>query len=112
MLLAIEIMLTISAWKRGWKGFALIPGIVALFMGFILGATATSEAELMTFSLIFDGLLIAILIGMNIARRGEKVSGGESTHEPVVDEKKVVDFSPEHGTSEEHARAAADARGA
>lgn len=38
MLLIIEIALTIAAWKKGWKGWALLPGAVAFLMGFMVGA--------------------------------------------------------------------------
>lgn len=37
MLLIIEIALTVWAWMRGWKGFALLPLAIALPVGFVVG---------------------------------------------------------------------------
>ena len=42
MLLFIEIILTIVTWRKGWRGYALIPGISALLLGFIIGTILTS----------------------------------------------------------------------
>lgn len=38
MLLIAEIILTIFAWRKGWKWLSLIPMAAALFIGLLLGA--------------------------------------------------------------------------
>jgi hypothetical protein len=37
MLLIAEIILTVFAWRKGWKWYSLIPGGSALFLGFCVG---------------------------------------------------------------------------
>jgi len=40
MLLILEIILTIVSWKKGWRGWALLPLGTVLFIGFMVGAMA------------------------------------------------------------------------
>jgi len=40
MILVIEILLTISAWRKGWKGWALLPIGIGMSIGFLLGMSA------------------------------------------------------------------------
>lgn len=37
MLLIIEIMLTVTAWRRGWKALALLPVAICVGFGFVVG---------------------------------------------------------------------------
>ena len=37
MILILEIILTISAWRKGWKGWALLPMGICLSVGFLIG---------------------------------------------------------------------------
>ena len=39
MLMIAEIMLTVAAWKKGWKGYALLPGAIGFAVAFLIGAT-------------------------------------------------------------------------
>ena len=39
MLIVLEIILTISAWNRGWKWMALLPLGLLLVIGFLWGAS-------------------------------------------------------------------------
>jgi hypothetical protein len=68
MLLILEIVLVIWAWKRGWKGWALLPIVVcagvSFIYGFIFGGQDISLETLDAFTLIFDLGCIAALIGM------------------------------------------------
>ena len=67
MILFIEIALTISAWRKGWRGWALLPGVMALVLGALLGlamGTTATRGDLIVPSLMIDGLAIFALIGM------------------------------------------------
>jgi hypothetical protein len=65
MLLIIEILLTIAVWRKGWKGWALLPcGIMMLMAGVagIVAALSGVDPESLTVpSLILDGLYIVSL---------------------------------------------------
>ena len=76
MLLIIEIALTISAWKKGWRGRALLPlgvaGAIALIIGGAMGASGATTQDVMANSLAFvplDLAAIAALIVMNAKGR-------------------------------------------
>src|SRR4030042_6179325 len=75
-----EIGLTIWAWNRGWKGWALLPvplGYAAAFlMGFIMGAMGFSENDIIAPALILEGLIFAVLIFM--------IAKGRKQEEAVV----------------------------
>jgi hypothetical protein len=68
MIAVIEIMLTMAAWKRGWKGWALLPlgigFIMAFWAGSMLGAAGFSEDETYGICLVLDGVAILVLIVM------------------------------------------------
>ena len=73
MLLIAEIILTIFAWKAGWKWLALIPIGVAFLIGFVIGTqldSTTSLTGLSWFSL-FDVAVIGILIFMIVKKRNK-----------------------------------------
>ena len=40
MVLIIEILLTIRAWRKGWKAWALMPLGIGVLMGFFVGVAA------------------------------------------------------------------------
>jgi len=42
MLLIAEIILTVLAWRKGWKWLSLIPLGLAFIIGFIIGASGTT----------------------------------------------------------------------
>ena len=69
MLLILEILLTISAWRKGYKGWALLPVGLALFIGFRLGLNdpeAAASGDLLDYIWI-DILAVVILAVMNAA---------------------------------------------
>lgn len=45
MVLLIEIILTVKAWKNGWKGWALWPLAIVLTLGFMLGMYWTNTGR-------------------------------------------------------------------
>jgi hypothetical protein len=85
--LLIGIPLTITAWKRGWKGWAVLPLPLALVVqfviGLILGATAPAGTTVddlagtaIAVALVIDLLAAAVLVGMIVKPR-------RSASEPV-----------------------------
>jgi len=65
MLMIIEIMLTISVWQSGWKGWALLPlGIVfgfAVVMSMTVGTGGMTHKDLVIPCLMLDLAAIAAL---------------------------------------------------
>ena len=76
MILILEIVLTVMAWRRGWKGWALVPMAVALFVGFLWGAVAAASGgsmqDIWGASLLVDLALIGTLIAMVAHPRTEE----------------------------------------
>jgi len=68
MLLALEIGLTVAAWRRGWKAWALLPlgiGIVTVIMfGAILGGSGVSNGSIMAIGFVLDLVYIGVLATM------------------------------------------------
>ena len=71
MLIIVEIALTIWAWLRGWKAWALLPLGIALLIGFligfIMGAAVLEEGWLLL--LVIDVAAIGALIFMIVKPR-------------------------------------------
>lgn len=88
MLLILEIMLTISAWRKGYKALALIPVGLALLTGFLIG---TNNPELAESGDIFgfiwiDILTVVVLIIMIVFAKkpeDEEVQETEESGEPL-----------------------------
>jgi hypothetical protein len=63
VLLVLEIILTVVAWKRGWRWLALLPlgsGLLTAFaLGFVMGALGASENHIFVIGLACD--LVAIV---------------------------------------------------
>ncbi|MFC2069976.1 hypothetical protein ACFLTB_02225 [Chloroflexota bacterium] len=89
MILGLEIFLTILAWRRGWKGWALLPLVIAFgaafLFGLIMGISGASEEEALVMSLGFDIACIAVLIGMTAKPRNKSLKPGpEPTNETTA----------------------------
>lgn len=67
-MLLIEIILTIFAWRNGWKSLALIPIGVALLLGFFIGLGAGSSggdvSSAMGMAIVLDVIAIIVLAVM------------------------------------------------
>ena len=70
-MLIIEIILTIFAWRKGWKWLSLIPIVVAFCIGIIIGLSGGTTD--LTSYIIWDFLAIVILILMNITTPNKSV---------------------------------------
>jgi peptidoglycan/LPS O-acetylase OafA/YrhL len=75
MLLLIEIVLIVIAWRKGWKAWALVPIAVAfctgLICGVVCGLTGTDVEQIMGICLVMEGFCIASLVVMAV--RGRKL---------------------------------------
>jgi len=72
MLLIAEIVLTIAAWRRGWRGWALLPPVMAFAAGFLLGLVLgpeISEDGAFILGLLIDIVTIGVLIAMVVKGR-------------------------------------------
>ena len=92
MLLALEVMFTVAAWKRGWKGYALLPLAIGLAIGVIVGATAgESLKQLAPALLLVDlGVVGSLAVMMRKAPQGQPSIGpadhtsSTETHVPAA----------------------------
>ena len=85
MLLIIEIILTVAAWRNGWKAWALVPMGIPLVIGFIVGATMDPsqniDAAVAPFFVV-ELACVAVLIFMCIRRLGGPVADKTSLNQP------------------------------
>ena len=86
--LIIQIVLTIKAWKKGWKGWALLPAptgwVISFFTGLSYGSVAGPEASLaplIVIGLLIDLISIGVLIAM--VNKGRQYSTRNKAAETV-----------------------------
>jgi hypothetical protein len=82
MLLIAEIILTIFAWRKGWKWLSLIPLGTGMFTGFLIGfAVGSSGGNLDAargVGVLLDFVIIGVLIYM-VIKGPKSTSGNENT---------------------------------
>lgn len=95
MLLIVEILLTVAVWRKGWKGWALLPVgiecVLAFFIGMAVGAAGVKQEGFMGVALLLDVMTIVALVIMRVRapkrvqedRRAELSTGG--LQQPVVE---------------------------
>lgn len=89
MLTILEIILTVTAWRRGWKAWALTPIAIgtslAFVLGAVIGASGGSMDEAMAVGLVLDltvvGTLIAMVASPRTVEQGATAASGAA--EPV-----------------------------
>ena len=87
MLLILEIALTVAAWRKGWRGWALVPMVIPGALGFAVGAacgaSGTDFGEALAPCLVVELACLAVLAVMAIRGRrlAQPVSTGPSTRE-------------------------------
>jgi len=83
MLLVAEIILTIFAWKKGWRWWALVPValalLIGLFMGMGVGACGGDVDSVRGISIVLDVLAIIALIVM--VTKGPKTNEVKETQD-------------------------------
>jgi hypothetical protein len=83
-MLFLEIFLTVTAWNRGFKAWALLPLAFAVILGFTIGAAnpgAVADNDI--FSLIWIDILAVIALGIMsaVGRNSEERVATEDAHE-------------------------------
>ena len=77
LLFAIEIVLTVLAWRKGWRGWALMPLGILIFVAFFIGVVGTlsgfNEQQLQQGAAaplaIMELATLGVLIGLATKRR-------------------------------------------
>ena len=80
MLLGLEIVLTITAWARGWKWWALLTWPVALIAAFVVSMARGAASGFVADIVLVAGLLILSIAGHR-GGRGRKVTQIAATEE-------------------------------
>jgi hypothetical protein len=65
MLLIVEVMLTVAAWRKGWGAWALLPLGAMLPAGFAIGALFGPPVAATPLPILLDLAAIVALIGLN-----------------------------------------------
>ena len=70
MLLIAEIILTVFAWRNGWKWLALLPVGIAFIIGLIIGASGVTDLS----GVIFIDIIavIALIIMVSKSKKPEE----------------------------------------
>ena len=70
MLLIAEIILTVFAWRNGWKWLALLPVGIAFIIGLIIGASRVTDLS----GVIFIDIIavIALIIMVSKSKKPEE----------------------------------------
>ncbi len=91
MILILQIALSVSAWKKGWRAWAMLPVGITAAVGFAVGiASGTQDvlSEYMPFVLLFDIASVIILAIMcSHAPEGHVISDNSVGH-AVAEEKR------------------------
>jgi hypothetical protein len=66
VILVAQLLLTVQAWRNGWKGWALLPMGIALLFGLLLGSVTDDVERLVVPGLIGDLLSLGALIGLSV----------------------------------------------
>jgi len=45
MLLIVQILLTVQAWLNGWRAWALLPVVIDLMVGFLVGCVVNDVSQ-------------------------------------------------------------------
>jgi len=60
MLLVLEVLLTVSAWRKGWGPMALLPIAIGVPVGVLIAVATQSMASAIVVDLAITGVLIAM----------------------------------------------------
>ena len=87
MLLIIEILLTIKAYKNGWRAWAIMPPAIGLIAGMAIGASQYG-ANLGPFAYLPLDLLLIVVLGIMTAVAPKKAEDKtpESLPAPAVEQ--------------------------
>lgn len=87
MILIIEIMLTVSAFKKGWGWKALIPWMIlfpaTFILGAVMGVNGVSEDSQLVLGLLLDGVLIISMLIMNASAPKDRIAGRKTKNNEI-----------------------------
>jgi hypothetical protein len=70
MIMLIEILLTIRAWRKGWKGYALLPIAIGMSVSFLIGAAVGASGgtieNILPLCVLIELMMIISLIVMAV----------------------------------------------
>lgn len=79
VVLIVEIMLTVAAWKEGWKWLAILPlaiaGLAGSISGVVMGAIGYDFISMMPYFILIHILTIIALICMAASHRDVEAPG-------------------------------------
>ncbi len=84
MLLVIEVVLTVAAWRRGWKAWALAPVLGCAGMGVVFGILCGLNGgveQVFVMGLVIDVICIVTLTVMAVCGRKAIVGKNVSTEQ-------------------------------
>lgn len=74
MLMILEIWLTVSAWRKGWKGWAIVPGACVVAIAVFAAAGGADQTTLMGTGFVLDVLtVVALAVMVAVPRRQAEV---------------------------------------
>jgi uncharacterized membrane protein YfcA len=87
MITVLEIILTISAWKRGWRWRALLPLAIGCVAGFLVGAAVGagggSVDDVLPIAVLMELAVVGSLIAM-VARAPQSVRAPASSPQGIL----------------------------
>lgn len=95
-MLIVEIILTIFAWRKGWKWYSLLPTGAALLIAFLfgtgIGASGGNVEAVTGFGVVLDVMVIIALIILNVKgpKSTEVIDTPVDTKEKINDEFKSL----------------------
>ena len=72
MLLILEIMLTITAWRSGYKALALMPLGFAFLLGFLIASNNPDSGDILSYVWIDILAIIVLVVMIAIAKKPEE----------------------------------------
>jgi hypothetical protein len=82
----LEIFLIIVAWRRGWKGWALVPSAIGFMINLMIGASAGSMDDVLgPVALVGLGVIVALIVMIASPRTHEaRPVAANSSAEPLA----------------------------
>ena len=98
LMMIIQIILTVVAWKKGWGGKALLPMVIGLGLAFIIGISAGlaggSPRDIAAPLVLIDlGMLISLIV--MVSRKPAKPESVKGVGQPAAPEIEVPAASAE-----------------
>lgn len=83
MILILEILLTVKAYKKGWRAWALLPPVVITGIGLLLVGAGGPAANISPFAYLPFDLLIVGILGV-MAWKGPQKAREEARQDVAV----------------------------